>query len=119
MEYYLSILGYTFTGDSTKEQMFWYLRGQLAENGKSVVFEVLEKIMPNYVMKANSDVLDKGADLRKEVATWLGLKLLWLNEVSVKKKDEDLLKESWSLATSKLEAEELLETAVDVLESSP
>ena len=48
--------------------------------------------MPNYVMKGNSDVLDNGADLRKEVATWAGLKILWLNEVSVKHKDEDLVK---------------------------
>lgn len=92
LDYYLSTLGYAFTGDSSKEQMFWYLRGQTAENGKSIVFEVLEKLMPNYVIKANSDILDKGADMRKEVSTWRGIKLLWLNEVSVKPKDEDLVK---------------------------
>jgi hypothetical protein len=92
LDYYLSILGYAFTGDSSKEQNFYYHRGQTAENGKSVIFEVLELLMPNYVMKANKDVLDVGADLRKEVATWNGLKLLWLNEVSIKPKDEDLVK---------------------------
>tara|TARA_R110002126_G_scaffold136478_2_gene281035 strand:+ start:247 stop:2778 length:2532 start_codon:yes stop_codon:yes gene_type:complete len=92
LDYYLSILGYAFTGDSSKEQNFYYHRGQTAENGKSVIFEVLELLMPNYVMKANKDVLDVGADLRKEVATWNGLKLLWLNEVSIKVKDEDLVK---------------------------
>lgn len=92
LEYYLSMLGYTFTGDCSKEQNFWYLRGQTASNGKSVIFEALEKIMPTYVMKANSDVLDKGADMRKEVATWRGLKLLWLNEVSTKAKDAELVK---------------------------
>ena len=92
MNYYLSTLGYAFTGDSDKEQNFWYLRGQTAENGKSVVFEVLEKLLPNYVIKANSDILDKGADKRKEIATWRGIKVLWLNEVSTKEKDEDLTK---------------------------
>ena len=92
LNYYLSILGYAFTGDSSKEQNFYYLRGQTAENGKSVIFEILEVLMPNIVMKGNSDVLDRGADLRKEVATWTGLKILWLNEVSVKEKDEDLVK---------------------------
>ena len=92
LEYYLSMLGYTFTGDCAKEQNFFYLRGETASNGKSVIFEVLEKIMPTYVMKANSDVLDKGADMRKEVATWRGLKLLWLNEVSSKAKDAELVK---------------------------
>jgi hypothetical protein len=92
LDYYLSSLGYAFTGDSSKEQMFWYLRGQTAENGKSIVFEVLEILMPNYVIKGGSDILDKGADLRKEISTWRGIKLLWLNEVSVKQKDEDLVK---------------------------
>jgi len=92
LEYYLSMLGYTFTGDCSKEQNFWYLRGQTASNGKSVIFETLEKIMPTYVMKAGSDVLDKGADMRKEVATWRGLKLLWLNEVSTKIKNAELVK---------------------------
>lgn len=92
LNYYLSSLGYAFTGDSSKEQNFWYFRGQTASNGKSVIFEVLEKLMPNYVQKANSDVLDKGADLRKEINGWSGLKLLWLNEVSTKVKDEDLVK---------------------------
>jgi hypothetical protein len=92
LEYYLSMLGYCFTGDCSKEQNFWYLRGQTASNGKSIIFEILEKIMPNYVLKANSDVLDKNADLRKEVATWRGLKCLWLNEVSTKAKDAERVK---------------------------
>lgn len=92
LEYYMSMLGYCFTGDCSKEQNFWYLRGQTASNGKSIIFEILEKIMPNYVLKANSDVLDKNADLRKEVATWRGLKCLWLNEVSTKAKDAERVK---------------------------
>lgn len=92
LNYYLSTLGYAFTGDSSREQMFWYSRGQTARNGKSILFEVLEELMPNYVIKAGSDILDKEADLRKEIATWGGKKLLWLNEVSVKRKDENLVK---------------------------
>jgi hypothetical protein len=92
LEYYLSSIGYAFTGDSEKEQNFWYLRGETASNGKSLIFEVLEKIMPNYVIKAKSDVLDKGSDLRKEIDSWRGLKILWLNEVSTRRKDEDVVK---------------------------
>jgi phage/plasmid-associated DNA primase len=92
LAYYMSMLGYCFTGDCTKEQNFWYLRGQTASNGKSIIFEILEILMPNYVMKANSDVLDKGAELKKEVATWRGLKVLWLNEVSTKPKDAERVK---------------------------
>ena len=92
LKYYLSTLGYALTGDAAKEQLFWYLRGETAENGKSVIFEILENIMPVYVSKAKSDILDKGADNRKELATWRGLRILWLNEVSTKAKDEDFVK---------------------------
>jgi len=92
LEYYLSTIGYALTSDSEKEQNFWYLRGQTASNGKSVIFECLETLMPNYVLKAMSDCLDKGTDLRKKVNTWKDIKILWLNEVSTKKKDEDVVK---------------------------
>jgi hypothetical protein len=92
LEYYLSVLGYTLTGDSTKEQNFWYLLGQTAENGKSIIFEVLEKIMPNYVRKGIPNILDIKADLKKEIATWRGLKILWLNELSNSAKDAEVVK---------------------------
>lgn len=92
LEYYLSVLGYALTGDSTKEQNFWYLLGQTAENGKSIIFEVLESIMPNYVRKGIPNILDMKADLRKEIATWRGLKILWLNELSNSTKDQDVVK---------------------------
>lgn len=92
LEYYLSILGYAMTGDSDKEQNFWFFRGETAENGKSVIFEVLEKIMPNYVEKSNKEFLDKGYDLKKEVPTWAGKRIIWVNELSTKPKDEDVVK---------------------------
>lgn len=92
LDYYLSCIGYALTGLSSREQNFWYLRGQTAENGKSVIFEALEKIMPNYVIKGTNTFLDKGAELKKEVPTWKGKRILWLNEVSTKMKDEDLVK---------------------------
>lgn len=92
LDYYLSALGYALTGDSQKEQAFWYFRGQTAENGKSVIFEALEKIMPCYVCKSTPDSYDKGADNKKEVPTWIGKRIVWVNELSRKQKDEDLLK---------------------------
>lgn len=92
LEYYLSSLGYAFTGDSQREQIFNYFVGQTASNGKSMPFETLEFLMPNYVKKGTPDILDKGADVRKEIATWRGILLLWINELSTKKKDEDFIK---------------------------
>ena len=92
LDYYLSCIGYALTGLSSKEQKFWYCRGQTADNGKSVIFEALEKIMPNYVIKGTSTFLDKNAELKKEIPTWKGKRIVWLNEVSTKTKDEDILK---------------------------
>lgn len=92
LDYYLSCIGYALTGLSSREQNFWYFRGQTAENGKSVIFEALETIMPNYVIKGTNTFLDKGAELKKEVPTWKGKRIVWLNEVSTKTKDEDILK---------------------------
>jgi hypothetical protein len=92
LEYYLSILGYAMTGDSSREQMFWYFRGETAENGKSIIFEVLEQIMPNYVEKSVPEFLDKKYDIKKEVPTWNGKRIVWVNELSTDKKNEDLVK---------------------------
>lgn len=92
LDYYLSCFGYAMTGDSNKEQMFWYFRGQTAENGKSSVLEALEKILPNYVIKGTNTFLDKGVELKKEVPTWKGKRIVWLNELSTKLKDEDIVK---------------------------
>jgi len=92
LDYYLSALGYAMTGDSQKEQAFWYIVGQSAANGKSLIFEALETIIPEYVCKASHTFLDKGQDLKKEIATWSGLRILWCNELSTNKKDEDVVK---------------------------
>ena len=90
--YYLSSLGYAFTGDSEREQNFWGWIGQTASNGKSIIPEALGVICPNYVKQMVRGTLDEGFDNKKEIATWNGLKLLWANELSTKKKDEDLMK---------------------------
>jgi hypothetical protein len=92
LEYYLSFLGYSLTGDADREQIFGYFRGQSAENGKSIIFEVAEKIMPNYVKKADSRLFDDNFDMKKELPTFYGKRLIWLNELSEKRKDADRLK---------------------------
>jgi hypothetical protein len=50
------------------------------------------KILPNYVIKGTNTFLDKGVDLKKEVPTWKGKRIVWLNELSTKLKDEDIVK---------------------------
>jgi hypothetical protein len=94
LNYYLSILGYSLTGDASRKQEFYYLRGQKASNGKSVVFENLSEIMPNYVGKIQNDVFDKKNTTRhKSIEVWSGLRIAWTNELTTDKKDAEFLKD--------------------------
>lgn len=92
LDYFMSHLGYAMTSDSSREQKFLYTKGVKASNGKSLPYEALTEIMPNYVKKASGDILDKGSNLNKDIHACRGLKILWLNEMSVKPKDEDVVK---------------------------
>lgn len=92
LEYYLSLIGYCLTGDAEREQIFGYFRGQSASNGKSVIFEVLEDVMPNYVKKAENKLFDATFDMKKELPSFYGKRLIWVNELSEQKKDADRLK---------------------------
>ena len=94
LEFYLSILGYSMTGDSTTHQKFWSLRGQKACNGKSIIFESLMKIIPNYINKMENNFFETTYGTRhKEIAGWRGFRIGWLNEMSSKKQDETVIKE--------------------------
>ena len=94
LNYYLSILGYALTGDAMRQQEFYYLRGQKAGNGKSVIFEALDDILPIYSMKMESDVFNENNSNRhKEIATWAGMRLAWANEIGTKKLDREFLKD--------------------------
>ena len=92
LEYYLSFIGYSLTGDADKEQIFVYFRGQSASNGKSVILEVLEDIMPNYVKKTDNKLFDATFDMKKELPSFYGKRLVWINELSEQKKDAERLK---------------------------
>lgn len=94
LDYYLSFLGYSMTGDSSREQLFWCLKGAFASNGKSSVFEALTKIMPEFATCFASDLFETTyGERHKEVATWNGMKFGWLNELRKgKKQDEAYIK---------------------------
>jgi hypothetical protein len=93
LDYYLSFIGYSLTGDASRVQEFWAFRGQKACNGKSVIFEALTKIMSNYVVKLEGDIFEKNYGSRhKEYATWKGIRIGWVNELSKKKPDAEVIK---------------------------
>ena len=48
LEYYLSILGYSLIGDSSKEKSMYFLIGTKGNNGKTIILDAISCIMPNY-----------------------------------------------------------------------
>jgi len=94
LEYYLSTLGYAMTGDSSKLQEFYYIIGQKASNGKSVIFEELSNIIPCYAKKIESNSFEfKNPNIHKEIATWKGVRIGWLNELTKGKQDAEIIKQ--------------------------
>ena len=74
--------------------IFYYLLGQKACNGKSVVFDALTDIMPNYVIKMCNDTFDKSNNTKhKEIVRWKGVRLAWINELTKAKQDSEFFKE--------------------------
>jgi hypothetical protein len=94
LEYYLSALGYAMTGDSMKLQEFYYIIGQKASNGKSVVFDALSDIIPCYCKKIESSAFEvKNSQLHKEIASWKCSRIAWQNELTTAKQDAELIKQ--------------------------
>jgi phage/plasmid-associated DNA primase len=93
LDYYLSSLGYSMTGDASLEQLMNNIRGQKACNGKSVVFDALMGIIPNYIVELEQELFDINfGQIHKSVAGWKGKRIAYLNEMSRRKKNESLLK---------------------------
>ncbi|MEI8137972.1 MAG: hypothetical protein WCH21_11655, partial [Bacteroidota bacterium] len=93
LDNYLSFLGYAMTGDSSIVQAFFNLLGQKASNGKSIIFEALMEIIPNYIKMGENDIFECNYGSRhKEIATWRGKRIVWINELTKKKQDADIIK---------------------------
>ena len=57
------------TGDSSREQALWNLRGRKASNGKTTIPEALANIAPNYVVKMENNIFETTYGSRhKEIA---------------------------------------------------
>lgn len=92
-EYFLSKIGYAFTGFADEKQEFYNCTGQKASNGKSSIFEALEEIAPLYVGKMSNNALEEANSKKhKQIAEWRGKRIMWIDELSPKKQDTELLK---------------------------
>lgn len=91
LDYYASTFGYALTGEASKEQVFFYMRGQKASNGKSTLPEALNHILKGLCKNSGSTTFSaKNAVIHKSIATWGGLKILWIDEMEGKQNDEIL-----------------------------
>jgi len=93
-EDYLSILGYALTGMSEKEQYFFTLYGPSASNGKTIIFDVLNKVFSIYCRKIDKRTfLDGWAKSHKELIHFKNKRFIWQDELPKKKLDCELLKD--------------------------
>lgn len=93
LNYFLSVLGYSMTGDSSIKQEFYFLRGEKGSNGKSLIFEVLSDLIPNYVIKVENNVFEKNNNQKhKDIARWKGFRIAWLNELTHNQQDTEFIK---------------------------
>lgn len=110
LDYYGSALGYAMTGEASRKQVFFYLRGQKASNGKSSILEALSLMLPAFVgSTSNTTFNDKNTTFHKAVATWSGYKILWVNEMNGKANDEIIksICDGTSIKYAKMYAEEM------------
>lgn len=86
LEYFLSLIGYSFTGDSGKEKDMYFMIDKTTtssgDNGKTFFFYILTRVIPNYVYESKSSLLEeKNTKKHKQVVNTKGKRLVWLDEL--------------------------------------
>jgi len=99
LDYYLSVVGYSLIGLPQLEKSAYFIidktNGGKGDNGKSFCFELFRKLLPNYIQRSKSSLLDsKNTKIHKQLATMKGARLVFLEEMPREKLiNTDLLKE--------------------------
>ena len=97
LEYYLRVLGHSFTGDAHLEKSIYYIMDGTAhgrgDNGKTFFFNILETLLPEYVKHADPKLLeDANTKAHKQLAELGGARLVYLDEGTKKKLNHSLVK---------------------------
>ena len=94
MDYYLGALGQAMLGDAELEKALYFCVGVGGNNGKTLIFEALSDIMPNYVSKIERKTFEKGYQkAHKHLAGTKGMRIVYVEEMSTKEQDIERLKE--------------------------
>ena len=94
MDYYLGVLGQAMLGDAELEKALYFCVGVGGNNGKTLILEALADTMPNYVSKIERKTFEKGyTKAHKHLAGTKGKRILYVEELSSKEQEIELLKE--------------------------
>jgi len=94
MSYYLGVLGQAMLGDAELEKALYFCVGVGGNNGKTLILEALADIMPNYVGKIERKTFEKGySKAHKHLAGTKGKRIVYVEELSQKEQEIELLKE--------------------------
>ena len=99
LDYYLSIIGYSFIGMPNLEKSLYFMIDKTGsgkgDNGKTFFFDILSSLMPNYVYKTKCSFLEKtNTKVHKQMALMKGKRMVWMDEMPREKDtNAELMKE--------------------------
>jgi len=98
LDYYLSLIGYSFIGDANLEKSIYFMIDKTedckGDNGKTFFFDILNDLFPNYVYKSKSSfILKSNTKVHKQLAEMKGKRLVWLEELPKDETNSELIKE--------------------------
>ena len=94
LEYYLKVLGQSLTGDAEMEKALYFMVGVGGNNGKTLIFEALQDIMPNYVGEIDRKTFENGySKAHKHLQNIRGKRIVYVEEMSGKEQNIETLKQ--------------------------
>ncbi len=97
LNYYLSIIGYSLTGDASLEKQLYYIIDgtelKAGNNGKTFLFTLLMEIFPEYIQQTDIKTIEDGYNkAHKNIATWKNKRIVFIDEGTKKKINASLIK---------------------------
>jgi len=98
VEYYLSLIGFSFIGKPHLQKAMYFCIDNtlqaIGDNGKTLFFDILYELFPNYVYKTKALFLEcDNKKVHKQLALMKGMRLVWMDEFSKKPLNVELMKE--------------------------
>jgi len=94
MDYYLGVMGQALLGDAELEKALYFCVGVGGNNGKTLLLEALADIAPTYISKIERKTFEKGyTKAHKHLTGTKGKRIVYVEELSAKEQDIELLKE--------------------------